>query len=70
MYELQRRLAENGVDTIAVAAHPGTSRAELTRHRSGPMQAMSWTVEHVIGHDARMGALPTLRSRRRPRLWG
>jgi len=61
-YELQRRLGGSGAGTIAVAAHPGTSRTELTRHQSGPMKVMTWVVEHVVGHDARMGALPTLRA--------
>ena len=33
-YELQRRLSAAGAPTIAVAAHPGTARTELTRHMS------------------------------------
>jgi NAD(P)-dependent dehydrogenase (short-subunit alcohol dehydrogenase family) len=36
-YELQRRLDEAGAGTIAVAAHPGTSRTELGRHQTGAM---------------------------------
>jgi len=65
-YELQRRLAAADVQTIALAAHPGTARTELTRHMSALSNAAmgprfsplnSWFVQ-----DARMGALPTLRA--------
>jgi NAD(P)-dependent dehydrogenase (short-subunit alcohol dehydrogenase family) len=61
-YELQRRLAAAGAATMALAAHPGTSRTELARHQVGPARAMVWVFEHVIGQDAPMGALPTLRA--------
>lgn len=65
-YELQRRLAASGAETVAVAAHPGTASTDLTRHspafvrvigagRLGPIT--SWLVQ---GPD--MGALPTLRA--------
>jgi len=65
-YELQRRLAAAGTTTIAVAAHPGTARTQLSRYmpswtagfmspRLGPLT--SWWVQ-----DAGMGALPTLRA--------
>ena len=65
-YELQRRLAAAQAQTIAVAAHPGTARTDLTRHLSalsnaaiGPRLAplTSWFVQ-----DAPMGALPTVRA--------
>ena len=65
-YELQRRLAAARAQTIALAAHPGTARTELTRHMSGlaqramgPQLGMlnSWAVQ-----DGTMGALPTLRA--------
>ncbi len=65
-YELQRRLAAARAQTIALAAHPGTARTDLTRHLSGLSQrAMSprlgllnsWWVQ-----DGSMGALPTLRA--------
>ncbi len=65
-YELQRRLSAAGADTIALAAHPGTARTELTRHMSGLSQGAmdprfgalnSWWVQ-----DAKMGALPILRA--------
>jgi NAD(P)-dependent dehydrogenase (short-subunit alcohol dehydrogenase family) len=65
-YELQRRLAAARAHTIALAAHPGTARTELTRYMSGLSNAAmdprfaainSWWVQ-----DAKMGALPTLRA--------
>jgi NAD(P)-dependent dehydrogenase (short-subunit alcohol dehydrogenase family) len=65
-YELQRRLAAAKAQTIAVAAHPGTARTDLTRHMSALSNAAmgprfsslnSWFVQ-----DAPMGALPTLRA--------
>jgi NAD(P)-dependent dehydrogenase (short-subunit alcohol dehydrogenase family) len=65
-YELQRRLAAAGAPTIALAAHPGTSRTDLVRHLSGPSRA---TVNARLGpltswfaQSAGMGALPTLRA--------
>lgn len=61
-YELQRRLDEAGAGTIAVAAHPGTSRTELGRHQTGAMGLLARPIEHLIGQDARMGSLPTLRA--------
>ncbi len=65
-YELQRRLAAADMQTIALAAHPGTARSELARYMSpvsraamSPHFAMlnSWWVQ-----DTAMGALPTLRA--------
>ncbi len=65
-YELQRRLEAAGLPTIAVAAHPGTARTELTRHMSvlantamSPRFRMlnSWWVQ-----DQATGALPILRA--------
>jgi NAD(P)-dependent dehydrogenase (short-subunit alcohol dehydrogenase family) len=61
-YELQRRLDGAGTDTIAVAAHPGASRTELGRHQTGAMQFLARPIEHLVGQDARMGSLPTLRA--------
>ncbi len=65
-YELQRRLAAAGAQTIALAAHPGTARTDLSRHMTSFANAAmsprfgmlnSWWVQ-----DAKMGALPTLRA--------
>jgi NAD(P)-dependent dehydrogenase (short-subunit alcohol dehydrogenase family) len=65
-YELQRRLAAADARTIALAAHPGTARTELTRHMPSVANAVmgprfdrlnSWWLQ-----DAAMGALPSLRA--------
>ncbi len=65
-YELQRRLTAADAPTMALAAHPGTARTDLTRHVSklsnaalGPrLRALnSWLVQ-----DAAAGALPILRA--------
>ena len=73
-YELQRRLAAARAQTIALAAHPGTARTELTRHMSGIAQGAmsprfgmlnSWFIQ-----DGSMGALPTLRAATDPEAIG
>jgi NAD(P)-dependent dehydrogenase (short-subunit alcohol dehydrogenase family) len=65
-YELQRRLSAAGAKTLALAAHPGNARTELTRHMPGMVQGAmgsrfapltSWAVQ-----DVAVGALPTLRA--------
>jgi NAD(P)-dependent dehydrogenase (short-subunit alcohol dehydrogenase family) len=58
-YELQRRLA--GTNTIAVAAHPGGSKTELTRNLP-PLLAAATRLAEPLFQDADMGALPTLRA--------
>jgi NAD(P)-dependent dehydrogenase (short-subunit alcohol dehydrogenase family) len=58
-YELQRRLAAAGAATAALAAHPGTSRTELTRHLPAWMRAGALVVPN---QSSAMGALPTLRA--------
>jgi len=77
-YELQRRLAAAGAQTMALAAHPGTARTDLARHLPGISQASyqalmsprfallnSWWVQ-----DSAMGALPTLRAATDPEAIG
>jgi len=61
-YELQRRLAEAGAQTIAVAAHPGGSRTELTRNTPPLFRPATGILMRIIGQSAAMGALPTLRA--------
>jgi len=61
-YELQRRLAEAGAETIAVAAHPGGSRTELTRNLPLAMRPVAAVMMRFMGQSAEMGALPTLRA--------
>jgi NAD(P)-dependent dehydrogenase (short-subunit alcohol dehydrogenase family) len=53
--ELQGRFERAGVDALATAAHPGSTRTELQRH-SGRMRA----VVRVFSQSAAQGALPTL----------
>jgi NAD(P)-dependent dehydrogenase (short-subunit alcohol dehydrogenase family) len=66
-YELQRRL--QGTTTIAVAAHPGGSRTELTRNLPPLIGAATRLVEPLF-QGADMGALPTLRAATDPGVLG
>jgi NAD(P)-dependent dehydrogenase (short-subunit alcohol dehydrogenase family) len=61
-YELQRRLGEHGAPTIAVAAHPGGSATELSRHQGGILRVIAGPIERRLAQTAAMGALPTLRA--------
>jgi NAD(P)-dependent dehydrogenase (short-subunit alcohol dehydrogenase family) len=64
-YELQLRLT--GTNTIAVAAHPGSSTSELTRNVPRLVQIALKPLE-LQGSD--MGALPTLRAATDPTVLG
>ena len=73
-YELQRRLAEAGAKTIAVAAHPGNARTEFGRDMPAIARAVmsprarlltSWLLQ-----SPQMGALPTLRAATDPSVSG
>jgi len=64
-YELQRRLI--GAQTIAVAAHPGSSSSELSRNVPKFVQSAFRPLEL---QDAAMGALPTLRAATDPSTLG
>ena len=55
-YELQRRLV--GANAVAVAAHPGGSSSELSRHLPAPLKAAFGALEQ----DTETGALPSLRA--------
>jgi NAD(P)-dependent dehydrogenase (short-subunit alcohol dehydrogenase family) len=66
-YELQRRL--QGTNTIAVAAHPGGSRTELTRNLPQLVAAATRVLEPLM-QGADMGALPTLRAATDPGVLG
>jgi NAD(P)-dependent dehydrogenase (short-subunit alcohol dehydrogenase family) len=65
-YELQRRLTAAGARTIALAAHPGNARTELTRHMPSMTSTVMGPRFDVLNswwlQDASMGALPTLRT--------
>jgi NAD(P)-dependent dehydrogenase (short-subunit alcohol dehydrogenase family) len=72
-YELQRRLAAAGARTISVAAHPGTSRTELTRHMSRLAAGLSPRLKVInfwLVQSSAMGALPTLRAATDPAACG
>ncbi|OBK00660.1 SDR family NAD(P)-dependent oxidoreductase [Mycobacterium sp. 1245852.3] len=68
-YELQRRLAPHGT-TIAVAAHPGGSRTELTRNLPPLVDRVVTPVFGLISQDAAAGALPQLRAGTDPGVLG
>jgi NAD(P)-dependent dehydrogenase (short-subunit alcohol dehydrogenase family) len=55
--ELQRRFEAAGIDALAVAAHPGSTRTNLQRH-SGLMHA----AVALFSQEPAQGALPTLRA--------
>ncbi|MCZ7556056.1 MAG: oxidoreductase [Bacteroidia bacterium] len=63
--ELQRRLAETGSSTLAVAAHPGVAMTELQRH-SRLLAASSLPIAHSVEE----ATLPTLRAATDPDVRG
>ena len=74
-YELQRRLAAAGADTISVAAHPGYAATNL--QAAGPRMAETPVMERLMGvmnrlfaQSAAMGALPTLYAATAPDVHG
>jgi NAD(P)-dependent dehydrogenase (short-subunit alcohol dehydrogenase family) len=69
-YELQRRLAEAGATTIAVAAHPGGSNTELARNSPMPLRALSDVLSPLLAQSPAMGALPSLRAATDPAVVG
>ena len=58
--ELDRRLREAGYDTISLAAHPGYSRSDLSRHLSFPLRATLAIFGSFIMQSTADGAKPTL----------
>jgi NAD(P)-dependent dehydrogenase (short-subunit alcohol dehydrogenase family) len=66
-YELQRRLT--GTNTIATAAHPGSSNTELARNIPLGNQVFQ-VIAPLIAQSAAMGALPTLRAATDPGVLG
>ncbi|MGY4647402.1 NAD(P)-dependent dehydrogenase (short-subunit alcohol dehydrogenase family) [Mycobacterium sp. URHB0021] len=64
-YELPRRLDVGRCSTMAVAAHPGGTRTDLSRHSSAPMKLFNWLLQSPA-----MGALPTLRAATDPTVNG
>jgi len=68
-YELQRRLDDAEVSTLAVAAHPGGSHTELGRNSPLPMR-LAIAATKPLQQSAAMGALPTLRAATDPEASG
>jgi NAD(P)-dependent dehydrogenase (short-subunit alcohol dehydrogenase family) len=69
-YELQRRLAGDHTNTIAVAAHPGASSTELGRSVPALMKPLFALAGTVLFQGAAMGSLPTLRAATDPDVEG
>jgi len=65
-YELQRRLSSSGAATVAVAAHPGSSKTDLLRHASFGIRFFFG----AISQTPQMGALPMLRAATDPAVRG
>ena len=62
-YELKRRLERQGINTLALAAHPGISATGLADHFVN--DSFSWFVRgamKLVFQSAAMGALPGLRA--------
>ena len=70
MYALQRRLAGSDARTIALAAHPGFSATELSRHVPGLLRSLNTLAAAPFAQPAALGALPTLRAATDPLAMG
>ncbi|MEH1940881.1 MAG: SDR family NAD(P)-dependent oxidoreductase [Nostoc sp.] len=57
-YELDRKLKDNGIDTLVTASHPGWTATELQRTSGGIVEYLNG----ILAQDITMGALPTLRA--------
>jgi NAD(P)-dependent dehydrogenase (short-subunit alcohol dehydrogenase family) len=69
-YQLQHRLAASGCATIAVAAHPGSSKTGLARN-SPPLIRLGFKIfGPLVFQSAQMGALPALRAATDPAVRG
>jgi NAD(P)-dependent dehydrogenase (short-subunit alcohol dehydrogenase family) len=64
-FELQRRLEAEGMDVLAVAAHPGWTGTDLQRNTL-PVRIMN----HLFAMQPEQGALPTLRGATAPDVKG
>jgi len=69
-YELQRRLVANGRPTIAIAAHPGSSRTNLGRNSPAWLRFTFTALGPLLFQRPRMGALSTLRAATDPTVRG
>jgi len=64
-YELQRRLSQNGKNTISVAAHPGYAETNLQQH-----SALWSFLNPIMAQSQAMGALPILYATTHPEVEG
>lgn len=69
-YELQRRLAVSGGDTIAVACHPGVTPTDIGRHFPRWLVGLGMLALRWRTHPASSGALPTVRAATDPDVTG
>ncbi|HEY1843034.1 MAG TPA: SDR family NAD(P)-dependent oxidoreductase [Mycobacterium sp.] len=69
-YELQRRLASQQKNTIAVAAHPGAANTELGRNVPTLVKPLFALAGPLLFQGAAMGALPILRAAADPDVEG
>lgn len=58
-YELERQLKANKLDITVVAAHPGYTKTNLTRHTSLFVQAV---ITNILAQSVEIGTLPILRA--------
>ena len=58
-YELDRQLKANKIDITVVAAHPGYTKTNLTRHTGFFVQAI---ITNILAQKVEMGTLPILRA--------
>ena len=68
-FELDRRLAASGSDTIAVACHPGIAVTELVRNMPGAFGLVTPFIRPFFNSPA-AGAWPTLMAATSPRISG
>jgi NAD(P)-dependent dehydrogenase (short-subunit alcohol dehydrogenase family) len=69
-YELQRRFENAGINSISVAAHPGASNTNLSRHVNRILYAILLIVAGPLTQIAARGALPQIRASVDPDLNG
>lgn len=66
-YELDRQLKSNKIDITVVAAHPGYTKTNLTRHTGFFVQAI---ITNILAQKVEIGTLPILRAATDPSVKG
>jgi len=66
-YELDRQLKANEIDITVVAAHPGYTKTNLTRHTGFFVQAI---ITNILAQKVEIGTLPILRAATDPSVKG